>query len=37
VALTLKKAGITNVLALIGGYEQWLERGDPVVKGSSPR
>jgi rhodanese-related sulfurtransferase len=33
VALTLKKAGITNVRALVGGYEEWLKRGDPVVKG----
>jgi rhodanese-related sulfurtransferase len=34
VALILKKAGIDNVLALIGGYEEWLERGDPIVKGN---
>jgi len=32
----LKKAGITNVRALIGGYEQWLKRGDPIVKGDKP-
>jgi len=29
----LKKSGITNVLALVGGYEEWLKRGEPVVKG----
>jgi rhodanese-related sulfurtransferase len=33
VALLLKKAGINNVLALIGGYEEWVKRGDPVIKG----
>jgi rhodanese-related sulfurtransferase len=33
----LKKAGIDNVLALIGGYEEWVKRGDPIVKGNSPR
>jgi rhodanese-related sulfurtransferase len=33
VALILKKAGIDNVLALVGGYEAWVERGDPIVKG----
>jgi rhodanese-related sulfurtransferase len=33
VALILRNAGIGNVLALIGGYEAWVERGDPVVKG----
>jgi len=33
VALILKKAGIDNVLALIGGYEAWAERGDPIEKG----
>jgi rhodanese-related sulfurtransferase len=37
VALILKKAGITNVRALIGGYEEWASRGDPVVKGDKPR
>jgi rhodanese-related sulfurtransferase len=37
VALILKKAGIPNVLALVGGYEEWVKRGDPVVKGNSPR
>jgi rhodanese-related sulfurtransferase len=37
VALILKKAGIPNVLALVGGYEEWVKRGDPVVKGDSPR
>ena len=36
-ALILKKAGIPNVLALVGGYEEWVKRGDPVVKGDSPR
>ena len=29
----LKKAGIANVRALIGGYEEWEKRGDPIVKG----
>jgi rhodanese-related sulfurtransferase len=37
VVLILKKAGIDNARALIGGYEEWLERGDPVIKGSSPK
>jgi rhodanese-related sulfurtransferase len=37
VALLLDKAGITNVKALIGGYEEWAKRGDPIVKGNSPR
>lgn len=30
----LRKAGISNVRALIGGYEEWLKRGDPIVKGA---
>jgi rhodanese-related sulfurtransferase len=29
----LKAAGIDNALALVGGYEEWVKRGDPVVKG----
>jgi rhodanese-related sulfurtransferase len=29
----LKQKGIANVRALIGGYEAWVERGDPVVTG----
>jgi rhodanese-related sulfurtransferase len=33
VVLLLAKSGITNVVALVGGYEAWLKRGDPVVKG----
>jgi rhodanese-related sulfurtransferase len=37
VALLLKKAGITNVRALIGGYEEWAKRGDPAVTGNLPR
>ena len=37
VAIMLKKAGISNVLALVGGYEEWLRRGEPVVKGSASR
>jgi rhodanese-related sulfurtransferase len=37
VALILKQAGITNVVALVGGYEDWLQRGDPIVKGPNPR
>ena len=36
-ALLLQKAGISNVHALIGGYEEWLKRGDPVVKGDRPK
>jgi rhodanese-related sulfurtransferase len=28
----LRAQGITRVHALIGGYEEWLKRGDPVVK-----
>jgi rhodanese-related sulfurtransferase len=31
----LKAAGIHNVRALIGGYEEWLKRGDPVVRGDA--
>jgi rhodanese-related sulfurtransferase len=37
VALILGKAGITNVRALIGGYEEWVKHRDPVVKGDKPR
>jgi rhodanese-related sulfurtransferase len=37
VALMLTKAGVPKVRALIGGYVEWARRGDPVVKGSSPR
>jgi len=37
VALLLKQAGITNVKALIGGYEEWVERGEPVEKGEPVR
>jgi rhodanese-related sulfurtransferase len=29
----LRKAGVTNVRALVGGYEEWVKRGDPIVKG----
>jgi rhodanese-related sulfurtransferase len=29
----LRKAGVTNVRALVGGYEEWVKRGDPFVKG----
>jgi rhodanese-related sulfurtransferase len=29
----LKRAGVTNVRALIGGYEEWVKRGDPIVTG----
>jgi len=32
----LKKKGISNVRALVGGYEEWLKRGDPIVKGDKP-
>jgi rhodanese-related sulfurtransferase len=27
----LRNAGIANVRALIGGYEEWVKRGDPVI------
>jgi predicted methyltransferase/rhodanese-related sulfurtransferase len=37
VAIMLKKAGISNVLALVGGYEEWLRRGEAVVRGSASR
>ena len=33
----LRKAGVTNVHALIGGYEEWAKRGDPIVKGLNPK
>ena len=36
-ALLLKQAGITNVKALIGGYEEWVESGEPVEKGEPAR
>lgn len=36
-ALILKKAGIENVVALVGGYEEWVKRGDPIVKGINPK
>jgi rhodanese-related sulfurtransferase len=29
----LKTVGIDRVKALVGGYEEWVKRGDPVVKG----
>ena len=32
-ALMLKSVGIDGVLALVGGYEVWLKRGEPIVKG----
>ena len=32
-ALLLEKAGIANVRALVGGYEEWVARGEPVEKG----
>jgi rhodanese-related sulfurtransferase len=37
VAIILKKAGIPNVRALVGGYEEWFRRGEPVVKGDATR
>jgi predicted methyltransferase/rhodanese-related sulfurtransferase len=37
VAIILKKAGVENVLALVGGYEEWLRRGETVVKGDASR
>jgi rhodanese-related sulfurtransferase len=36
-ALLLGKNGVPGVRALIGGYEEWEKRGDPVVKGDSPK
>jgi rhodanese-related sulfurtransferase len=36
VALQLRQRGVGNVYALIGGYEEWLKRGDPIVKGITP-
>ena len=36
-ALLLKAAGITNIKALIGGYEKWVERGEPIEKGELAR
>jgi rhodanese-related sulfurtransferase len=33
----LKENGVSNVRALVGGYEEWAERGDPIVKGDQPR
>lgn len=32
-ALLLKQAGIPNVRALTGGYEEWAERGNQIEKG----
>ena len=32
-ALLLKAAGLPNVRALVGGYEEWVKRGEPVEKG----
>jgi rhodanese-related sulfurtransferase len=29
----LRKAGVSDVRALVGGYEEWVKRGDPIVKG----
>ena len=29
----LKAVGVDNVRALVGGYEAWVTRGDPIVKG----
>jgi 3-mercaptopyruvate sulfurtransferase SseA len=33
VALLLRTKGIKNVRALIGGYEEWVKRGDPIETG----
>ena len=33
-ALILRKAGIANVVALVGGYEEWLKSGASIVKGA---
>jgi hypothetical protein len=29
--------GVAGVRALVGGYEEWVKRGEPIVKGDSPR
>ena len=36
-AILLKKAGVADVRALVGGYEEWLRRGEAVVKGDASR
>jgi 3-mercaptopyruvate sulfurtransferase SseA len=36
-ALLLGRNGVPGVRALIGGYEEWEKRGDPVVKGDRPK
>jgi rhodanese-related sulfurtransferase len=36
-ALLLKKNGVLGVRALVGGYEEWQKRGDPIVTGDKPR
>jgi 3-mercaptopyruvate sulfurtransferase SseA len=33
VALLLKAAGIPNVRALVGGYEEWVRRGYAIETG----
>jgi len=37
VAINLRKSGVTNVYALIGGYEAWVKRGEPIVKGAEKK
>ena len=36
-ALVLRGLGITNVRALVGGYNEWVSEGNPVVKGPNPK
>jgi len=33
----LRKAGVANVHALTGGYDEWVRRGEPIVKGPTAR
>ena len=35
-ALKLRSQGITNVYVLVGGYNEWIRQGRPVVNGSKP-
>ncbi|MBI1873233.1 MAG: hypothetical protein HYZ58_18505 [Acidobacteria bacterium] len=36
-ALILKGEGLTNVRALLGGYNGWVAAGNKVVSGEKPR
>jgi 3-mercaptopyruvate sulfurtransferase SseA len=35
-ALDLQRLGITNVKALLGGWNQWVADKNPVAKGEKP-